>query len=181
MDSAFQVHANQALKQNQMALSEARSVPQPFTLAFALHVGCLFHQVLGKRAIVEERSAELMTLAAEQGFPHLLGTGTFFHGWAIAKSGQAQLGLEEMHRGLALKRSTGAEIKVPYYLGVLATASARAGLPVKALPLLADALDLVERTEECSFERSGTVVRARSCCDYRTPVQRRPRHASARP
>jgi predicted ATPase len=129
----FEGHANQALNQNQMALSEARSVPQPFTLAFALHVGCLFHQVLGKRAIVEERSAELMTLAAEQGFPHLLGTGTFFHGWAIAKSGEAQLG-EEMHRGLALKRSTGAEIKVPYYLGVLGTAYARAGLPVKALP-----------------------------------------------
>jgi class 3 adenylate cyclase/predicted ATPase len=148
----FEGHANQALKQHQMALSEARSVPQPFTLAFALHVGCLFHQVLGKRAIVEERSAELMTLAAEQGFPHLLGTGTFFHGWAIAKSGEAQLGLEEMHRGLALKRSTGAEIKVPYYLGVLGTAYARAGLPAKALPLLADALDLVEKTEECWFE-----------------------------
>ena len=52
---------------------------------------------------------------------------------------------------------------MPYYLGVLATAYARAGLPVKALPLLADALDLVERTEEGWFEaelhrRKGEVL-----------------------
>ena len=68
-----------------------------------------------------------------------------------------------MHRGLSLKRSTGAEIKVPYYLGVLGTAYARAGRPIEALPLLAEAFDLVERTEERWFEaelhrRNGEVL-----------------------
>ncbi len=78
-------------------------------------------------------------------------------------SGDVHIGIDEMHRGLSLKRSTGAEIKVPYYQGVLASTYARAGLPAKALPLLADAFNLVERTEERWFEaelhrRKGEVL-----------------------
>jgi predicted ATPase len=145
-------HADEGLGQSRMALAEARDHAHPFTVAFALHVNCVFNQVLGQRAIVEERSAELMALAAEQRFPPLLGTGTFFHGWALAKRGEVQLGLEQMNRGLSLKRSTGADIKVPYYLGVLGTAYARAGLPVEALPRLAEASALVDKTEERWFE-----------------------------
>jgi class 3 adenylate cyclase/predicted ATPase len=145
-------HPDEALHQSRTALAEARDHAHPFTVAFALHVNCVFNQVLRQRAIVEERSAQLMALAAEQRFPHLLGTGTFFHGWALARRGEVQLGLEEMNRGLNLKRSTGADIKVPYYLSVLGTAYARAGLPVEALPRLAEASALVDKTEERWFE-----------------------------
>ena len=68
-----------------------------------------------------------------------------------------------MHRGLAAKQAGGAEIKVPYYLGVLAAAYARARRPVEALPLLTDAFDRVEETGERWFEaelhrRKGEVV-----------------------
>ena len=102
--------------------------------------------------MVEERSLQLMTLAREQDFPHFLATGTFFNGWATAERGDVELGLKEMHRGLDAKRATGAEIKVPYFLGVLATAYARAGEPAEALPLLAEALDRVGKTGERWFE-----------------------------
>ncbi len=74
----FEGHPDRALVQSQMALSEAREVSQPFTLAFALHVNCVFHQVLGNFTVVEERSAELIVLAAEHRFRAMLGTGTFF-------------------------------------------------------------------------------------------------------
>src|SRR5688572_13937062 len=102
--------------------------------------------------MVEERSAELVALAAEQGFPHFLGTGTFFHGWAIAARGEVEAGFEEMRRGLAQKRATGAEIKVPYYLGLLAGGYASTGQHAEARALLADALDRVERSNERWFE-----------------------------
>jgi predicted ATPase len=156
-------YANQALSQSKTAFDDACRLAHSYTLAFGLHMNCLFNQVLAERATVEEHSTELIALAAEQGFPHMLGTGTFFHGWAIARGGEVQRGLEEMHRGLVLKRSTGAEIKVPYYLGVLGTAYARAGRPAEALPLLTDALDRVERTDERWFEaelhrRKGEVL-----------------------
>jgi predicted ATPase len=57
-----------------------------------------------------------------------------------------------MHQGLAAKRAGGAEIQVPYYLGLLADAYRQLRLMPDALLLLTDALDRVERTGERWFE-----------------------------
>jgi predicted ATPase len=56
-----------------------------------------------------------------------------------------------MREGLAAKCATGAEIKVPYYLGVLAGALCQAGQRQEALALLADALARVERTDTSRY------------------------------
>ena len=154
---------DRALAEAEQALTEARELGQQHSLAFGLHVNCLFHQVRGNQALVEERSSALVALAAERGYPHLHATGRFFHGWARAASGKRDEGIAEMHRGLAAKQAGGAQIKVPYYLGVLAAAYARARRPVEALPLLTDAFELVEETGERWFEaelhrRKGEVV-----------------------
>jgi class 3 adenylate cyclase/predicted ATPase len=159
----YQGHLDRALREAEQALREARELGQRHGLAFGLHVNCLFHQVRGNRALVEERSSALVALAAERGYPHVHATGTFFHGWARAAGGAVDEGLEEMRRGLAAKQAGGAEIKVPYYLGVLGAAYARARRPEEALPLLTDAFDRVEETGERWFEaelhrRKGEVV-----------------------
>jgi predicted ATPase len=72
--------ADQALAQSRGALAWARGLSQPYTLAFALHVNCIFHQLRGDRAVLEERAEELVALATEQGFPHFVGSGTCFRG-----------------------------------------------------------------------------------------------------
>ena len=159
----YQGHMDEALAEAEQALTEAREIRQQHGLAFGLHVNCLFHQVRGNPALVEERSSALVALAEERGYPHLHATGTFFRGWARAASGEGDEGIAEMHRGLAAKQAGGAEIKVPYYLGVLATAYAGARRPAEALPLLMDAFGRVEETGERWFEaelhrRKGEVV-----------------------
>jgi predicted ATPase len=159
----YQGHMDEALVEAEQALTEARELGQQHGLAFGLHVNCLFHQVRGNPELVEERSSALIALAAERGYPHLHATGTFFHGWARAASGKRDEGIAEMHRGLAAKQAGGAEIKVPYYLGVLGAAYARARRPVEALPLLTDAFDRIEETGERWFQaelhrRKGEVV-----------------------
>ena len=163
-------HLERALAEAEQALTEARELGQGHSLAFGLHANCLFHQVRGNRALVEERSSALVALAEERGYPHLHATGTFFHGWARAASGKRDEGIAEMHRGLAAKQAGGAQIKVPYYLGVLAAAYARARRPVEALPLLTDAFERVEETGERWFEaelhrRKGEVVLCLSDAD----------------
>ena len=145
-------HLDRALAEAEQALREARELGQRHSLAFGLHINCLFHLVRRDPAMVEERSSALVALAAERGYPHLHATGTFFHGWTRAASGKRDEGIAEMHRGLAAKQAGGAEIKVPYYLGVLAAAYARVGRSVEALPLLAQAFDRVEETGERWFE-----------------------------
>jgi predicted ATPase len=161
----YQGHLGRALTCAEEALEMARGIGHPYTLAFALHVNCLFHQVRKERqSIVKQRSAELVALASEHGFAHLLATGTFFHGWAQFHAGVNEAGLDQMQHGLAAKRAGGAEIKVPYYLGLLASAYAVVGEPNRALSLLGDALDRVEDTGERWFEaelhrRKGQILR----------------------
>jgi predicted ATPase len=148
----FQGYPDTALRHSRLALADARELGHPHTLAFALHVNCLFHQVRGDRAIVEERAAALITLAAEQGFPHLVATGTLFHGWAIGAGGSVDAGLEEMRRGLTLKDATGSQLKVPYYFGLLAGLHTTVGQQTDVASLLRDAIAKAEKTQERWFE-----------------------------
>jgi class 3 adenylate cyclase/predicted ATPase len=148
----FQGHFAAALQQSSQALERARDLSNPYHSAFSFHANCLFNQVCQDWRIVQERSTSLVSLAAEQGFPHLHATGTFFRGWAVFSSGEVDTGIAQMRQGLAAKRAGGAEIKVPYYLGVLADAYTQVGRAADALPLLIDALDRVERTGERWFE-----------------------------
>ncbi|MCK1615531.1 AAA family ATPase [Bradyrhizobium sp. 159] len=140
---------DQALAQSRRALAWARELSQPYTLAFALHVNCTFHQLRGDGPILEERAEELVTLATEHGFPHFVGSGTCFRGWAMLElGGSIEAAISRMQWGLATKRTTGAEIKVPYYLGLLAEAHRRANRSADAVSLLNEALELVKRTDE---------------------------------
>ncbi|MGF9760120.1 adenylate/guanylate cyclase domain-containing protein [Microvirga sp. 0TCS3.31] len=148
----FQGYPDTALLESRQALAEARDLGHPHTLAFALHVNCLFHQVRGDWAIVQERAAALIRLAAEQGFPHLVATGTLFHGWAISAGGSVEAGLEEMRRGLAMKDATGSQLKVPYYFGLLASLHAAIDQQTEARSLLSDAITRVEQTQERWFK-----------------------------
>ncbi|MCK1512203.1 AAA family ATPase [Bradyrhizobium sp. 190] len=145
--------SDQALVQSRHALAWARELSQPYTLAFALHVNCVFHQLRGDGAILAERAEELVTLATEQGFPHFVGTGTCFRGWALlALGGSIEEAISRIQWGLAAKRATGAEIKVPYYLGLLAEAHRRANRTAEGITLLVEALAVVERTDERWYE-----------------------------
>ena len=129
--------ADQALAQSRRVLARARELSHPYTLAFALHVNCVFHQLRGDGAILEERAEELVALATEHDFPHFVGSGTCFRGWAmLAAGGSIEEAINRMRRGLATKRATGAEIKVPYYLGLLAEAHRRANRIAEGISLL---------------------------------------------
>jgi class 3 adenylate cyclase/predicted ATPase len=144
---------DEALAQSRSTLAWARELSQPYTLAFALHVNCVFHQLRGDEAILEGRAEELVALATEHGFPHFVGSGTCFRGWAmLAVEGSIEEAISRMQWGLAAKRATGAEIKVPYYLGLLAEAHRRANRTAEGISLLDEALAVVERTGERWYE-----------------------------
>jgi hypothetical protein len=59
-----------------------------------------------------------------------------FQGWARGAAGEVEAGLADMRKGLQAKRALGAELKVPYYFGVMAglcTAAHRADESVELL------------------------------------------------
>jgi predicted ATPase len=163
--------ADQALAESQQSLALARKASHPYALGMALHLSCIFHQLRGDGTMLAERSDELVALATEQGFPHFVGSGTCFRGWAtIALGGSISDAIGKIRDGLATKRATGAEIKVPYYLGLLAEANRRIDRTTEGLNLLREALELAERTDERWYEAElyrlrGEVLVAKSDSD----------------
>jgi predicted ATPase len=133
------------------ALSDARSLSHPYTLAFALHVNCISYQLQGKVETVSRMADEMKAIGEDQGFPYFVATGTIFSGWAQAERGDPETGLEKIGRGLELKRRLGAEIKVPFYQGIEAGILLSNQRPTEALELLSSARSTAETTGELWF------------------------------
>ncbi len=147
----LQGHLNEAHAVHDLALAEARQSNNPHVLAITLHQSCVFDQLGADRHKLEAKAAELIALTTEQGFAHWLATGTIFSGWCMATGGEPEMGLAEMQHGLKAKQATGSQLKVPYYLGLIAALSAEDN-PEYAMALFADALTRVEQTGERWFE-----------------------------
>ena len=85
----------------------------------------------------------LLTLATEQGFPQVwsgarsCGAGRWPH------SGHGEEGITQIRQALAAYRSAGATRDRPYYLALLAEASAQGGQTTEGLEALAEALALL--------------------------------------
>jgi predicted ATPase len=101
---------------------------------------------------VYEQAETAIALCTEQGFAYYLAWGTTMQGWARVAQGQDEAGLVQMRRGLAALRATGAALRLPYYLALLAEACGQTGQAAEGLALLAEALALVDTTGERWWE-----------------------------
>src|SRR5438552_3314494 len=68
--------------------------------------------------------------------------GTVLEGWALAALGQPEPGCEQIQRGLAACRATGAVIDCPYFLALLADACRHADRVAEGRAALEEALSL---------------------------------------
>jgi predicted ATPase len=73
-------------------------------------------------------------------------------GWAQVAQGQKEDGLAQMRNGLAALRATGAALRLPYYLALLAEACGQTGNVAEGLTLLAEALAQAHNTRESWME-----------------------------
>jgi predicted ATPase len=143
---------DQALRRSQEALALAQELSVPYSLAFALSF-CAWIRVRRREAGAARVHLEaLKTLATEQGFSLFLAEGTILDGWALAELDPGSEGIAQIRRGLAGYQATGAEMGRPSHLGLLAEACGKGGQIKDGLAAVADALAIVDRTGECSYE-----------------------------
>jgi len=145
-------YPDQALKRSQEALALAQEMSHPFSLALALDYATILHQFRRERQAVQERAAAAVVLCTEQGFAYYLAWGTFMQGWALAEQGQAEEGIAQMRQSLAALRATGAELRQPYYLAMLAEACGNVGQAEEGLAILAEALARTHGSKECWWQ-----------------------------
>lgn len=95
---------------------------------------------------------ELLALATDCGLPFGMAYGTILSGWASAHSGRIAEGVEMVEQGLCAYRATGAELRRPHFLELLAETRAMAGQADLGLVALEEALALVGQTGDRVYE-----------------------------
>jgi predicted ATPase len=149
---AFLGHIDRGRARVDAALSEARGLDHPFTVAFVLSKVCAVEAAAGLSHDAQRHAEELVALSNEHGFPLWLGFGLLQQGRSLTALGQAQDGLAVLARGLSVLRGAGAVVHTPRALCFLAEAHAKVGHLQEGQKCLVEAAQLIETTQERSGE-----------------------------
>src|SRR5262249_57970282 len=109
------------------ALHLGHEVSHPYSVAFAGMASAVIHQLRHEIDAAQEQLDAVVSLATAQGFAQFVTTGTILRGWVWVAHGQATEGLAQMHQGLAVYGTMGAEAWRSYYRALLAEAYAAVG------------------------------------------------------
>src|SRR6185312_5181620 len=85
-------------------------------------------------------------------FALYLAWGKVIQGWGRAAQGDQKDGIEHLRQGIADWQATGAALRLPYYLALLAEAQGKRGQETEGLSLLDLALAQGDRTQEHHYE-----------------------------
>jgi predicted ATPase len=138
-------YPEQALAQTSAAITEARRLAHPPSLAANLVTGIRLHLLIENSAVLGECVNQLVVVTNEQSFPYWRAAETIFRGSVMVRNGDVAEGISLLRSGLAASR-TGAW--TPHNIALLAGACEIAGQIEEGLGLLDEALQIVERTGE---------------------------------
>ena len=124
----------------QEALDLAESLSHPLTTALACWALSYLHMFRGEPEAAKRWAEREMAICEEYMLPLLLSQGLFQAGWAITQLGELTSGIEQMERGIQAIRKTGAEMGLPYFLGLLGETHARAGDRKRAIEVIDQAI-----------------------------------------
>jgi predicted ATPase/DNA-binding winged helix-turn-helix (wHTH) protein len=132
------------------ALTLARGLPHPYSLAWAQFIATWLFQYRQEGQAVLEHAEAIISLSTAQEFRLWVALATVLQGWALAKQkqGEGKEGLARIHQGLALYRAMGGELIQSYFLALLAETCGRMGQIEEGLAALAEALVAGLRTGE---------------------------------
>jgi len=145
-------YPDQAVATAEGALLLAKEISHPFSEALALSFAAMLRQFRRETQAARETATAAITLCEERGFSYYRGWSTVICGWALAEERQSDEGIAQMRHGLERMAATGARLRRPYYLGLLAQVSREMGKIDAANEHLAEALRLAERTRECWWQ-----------------------------
>jgi len=136
-----------AVKLGTEAVTMARSLAHPYSLANAMWHCAIVLQVGRQRQGCRDLATELLEVSQEHDFPMMRGAGMFFSGWATADGGDLEQGIALMEEGIALFSAV-RHVTRPYMQAVLSSATADLGKPGEGLELLKDAFAATEISGE---------------------------------
>jgi predicted ATPase len=139
-------YPDQALKRSREALTLARELSHPYSLAHALFWAAWVHQQRGERQAVDERIEATITLATGQGLTRWIRQGAVLQGWLLGQHGKGQEGILKMRQG-TLGRGDQS-----YYAALLAEAYGKEGQTEDGLGVISEELVRANKTGERFYD-----------------------------
>jgi len=125
----------EAVSISQESLAAAHRVAHPFSMAIALDYAAMLHVFRHESGPALAHAEEAAAVCRKHGFTYYLSMAEILAGWAMATGdeGDRGAGVSRMRHGLEALKTLGAELRLPFYLGLLAEACARCGQLGEAL------------------------------------------------
>jgi class 3 adenylate cyclase len=141
-------YPDRALQTAEEGLALAREVAHPFSIALALDYLAMLHQFRREPEAALRSAAEARSLCLEHRFDYYGAWSALVRAWALAELGSLEEGLAAYGAALHEFSETGAELRMPHYLCLLAAIQRKAGRRAAGLRLVAKAAQIAERNLE---------------------------------
>jgi class 3 adenylate cyclase/tetratricopeptide (TPR) repeat protein len=145
-------YPDQAFKVDREMRELARAIGHPFSLAHAIDFGAFLYQYCRLADGLLEAAAEEVAIGTEQGFPLWHALGTLHVGGAMLLRGRRAEAIPLLLKGLSDFRATGAEIRIPGYLGMIGHALTEDGRFKEAREALDEGLAVAEKNDNRTHE-----------------------------
>jgi tetratricopeptide (TPR) repeat protein len=145
-------YPDQALRVDREARELARTIGHAYSLGHAVDFTAYLCHYCRLGAEVQAAAEQEMALATEQGFQLWQALGTLHKGAGLLLQGRKEEALPVLLKGYGAFRATGAELRVPTYLGMLGEAYTRCGRFEEAHKGLNEGLAVAERNDDRCHE-----------------------------
>ena len=141
-------YPDRALNMANEALSLAREVSHPFSLTLALAYLAMLYQFRREPDAALKTAEEARGLCQEYRFDYYGAWSALVRAWAIAEQGRIGEGISAYDVALKEFGMTGAGLRMPHYLGLLAGIHRKAGQRAAGLKRVTEAGQIAERNHE---------------------------------
>ena len=140
--------AAQAVAMSEESIALARRVAHPFSLGIALDYAAMLNVFRQEGKLARDRAAEASAICRQHGFVYYLAVAEILEGWAIGVEGDPTAGAMQLRHGLEALKATGAELRLPFYYGLLAEVCSLAGRTGEALANVASGFAFLSKNGE---------------------------------
>jgi class 3 adenylate cyclase/predicted ATPase len=145
-------HVDQAVRRTNEGLALAERLGHSYSLAEAQTFAAQLYQQCRDVRRTRELSDAALTVSTEQGYAPFVGWAGVLKGWVMTQQGQVEEGIARMRQAMDTWRASGGELLRSYFLGLLAEGHLHARQQEEGLAVIAEALTLVETTDDCYWE-----------------------------
>jgi class 3 adenylate cyclase/tetratricopeptide (TPR) repeat protein len=145
-------YPDQALQVGREACELARTIGHAFSLGHAVDFAAYLYLYCRLGAEVREAAQEEMAIGSEQSFQLWQALGTLHKGAGMLLQGRREEGLALLLKGYSAFRATGAEVRVPSYLGMLGDAYMQSARFEEAHKALNEGLAVAEKNDDRCHE-----------------------------